>query len=245
MHWKSLAFGLRKRVLPHLKWLPFQVYARPYWISNVGSQQLLLVARVPREEGGKQPEDAAEHRVAARVCAAAAGRRRPGRVCAHVGAPCVGGPAARGAAPCSGGVCAQRRVALHPWVHGVVCCLGAGRTRHGGGACRAWCPWDVGRVGACECVAPTRWDVDAAVSVVRAVRCGGVVPLVARCACGGVVVGALLLLWRGVFLGGVRAASGHTAWQLCACAGPGAGAPACAVPTADAEMPLAPGSMLR
>ena len=87
----------------------------------------------------------------------------------------------------------------------------------------------------CVVVAPSRWDVDAAVSVVRAVRCGGVVPSVARCAFGGVVVGALLLLLRGVFLGGVRAASGHTAWQLCACAGPGAGAPACAVPTADAE----------
>ena len=35
--------------------------------EGVGAQQLLLVARVPREEGGEQPEDAAEHRVAARV----------------------------------------------------------------------------------------------------------------------------------------------------------------------------------
>ena len=44
--------------------------------EGVGAQQLLLVARVPREEGGKQPEDAAEHRVAARVCAAAERQQR-------------------------------------------------------------------------------------------------------------------------------------------------------------------------
>jgi hypothetical protein len=76
----------------------------------------------------------------------------------------------------------------------------------------------------CACGA-VRWCA-ASCCALRLWRCG-------RC-------GALLLLWRGVFLGGGPAASRHTAWQLCACAGPGGGAPACAVPTADAE--TAPGS---
>ena len=149
------------------------------------------------------------------------------------------------AAPCRGGVCAQRRMALHPWVHGVVCCLGAGRTRHGAGARRAWCPWDVGRVGGCVWVWRPRggtWMPQCPLCV----RCGAVVwCLLLRAAPVEVwSLFALLLLWRGVFLGG-RAASGHTAWQLCACAGPGAGAPACAVPTADAEISLALDGMLQ
>ena len=116
-----------------------------------------------------------------REAAAAAGRRRPGRVCAHVGAPCVGGPAAR----------------------------------------------------------------DAAVSVVRAVRCGGVLPLVARCAFAGLVVVARCCCSGAVCLraGVVRM---DTRPGSCVHArGRGAAHPPVLCPRRTLKPPLAPGSMLR
>ena len=150
------------------------------------------------------------------------------------------------AAPCRGGVCAQRRMALHPWVHGVVCCLGAGRTRHGAGARSACCPWDVGRVGVCVGVAPSRWDVDAAVSVVRAVRCGGVVPLVARCAFGGVVVVARCCCSGAVCLWAASVLRLDTRPGSCVPArGRGPARPPVLCPRQTLKPPLARGSTLR
>ena len=183
------------------------------------------------------------------VCRGGGRRRRAGGglgACVHTWARCAWEDRRLGgAAPCSGGVCAQRRVALHPWVHGVVCCLGAGRTRHGAGARRACCPWDVGRVCVCVCVAPSRWDVDAAVSVVRAVWCGCVLPLAARCACGGVVVVArcccsgAVCFWAAVLRLDTRPGS-------CVHArGRGPAHPPVLCPRQTLKSPLASGSMLR